>query len=572
MSMETHVFFHGPLPRKSALRRAMRELGFPFTLTPDTGPLEGQSGFMPMRLRGEDTGVEFDVFEGRQAIDEFTIEGIDPAFDRCANFRWGGDETEMLAGLCAAASLAQLVGGVVFDEAEDRLLTVDEAVAVARKNLVSVLKPDAPKHPGTRPADIRRYLKPLLRLRPDLVLCGRRLLVRPVRHIMRGAFLDRTSDKYAFNIVRHINPMCGGQNSLGFGGAPYELIWKVWQPYFLPLLFDTLAEDVFNLVGKVTNLSGYADLLIEKKHYTSLLIRALVLAGERDRAVALIDDFERERAGSEQTYASWIAQQRELFTRDIRTICADAHRDEEIMAKALKLGDAWEPSPFPAELPPGARRSVDEPTFIPTPWLPKTPNLIVDPPQQTGAILFADQWLRPDDRIVFLAPLTREEAQRRHDAREDYCLAVRLAGGELLVLHHVSIWHPRDPGWKANPGHAPAKTYYLWVHGTANRLFARFSESWREPRQLFMGSVDIRTLEWTTAWHCFNDVEEKEITIYDPPSQRGERERIKRSMTESEVELCTRLLPAFGEFEDLLERANVYLSLAGYGRFTSQLT
>ena len=43
-------------------------------------------------------------------------------------------------------------------------------------------------------------------------------------------------------------------------------------------------------------------------------------------------------------------------------------------------------------------------------------------------------------------------------------------------------------------------------------------------------------------------------------------------MTESEVELCTRSLPGFGEFEDLLERANVYLSLAGYGRFTSQLT
>jgi hypothetical protein len=572
MSMETHVFFRGPLPRKSALRRAMRELGFPFTLTPDTGTLEGQSGFMPMRLRGEDTGVEFDVFEGREALDEFSVESIDPAFDRCANFRWGGDETEMLAGLCAAAALAKLVDGVVFDEAEDRLLTVDEAAAVARKNLTVVLKPDAPKHPGTRPADIRRYLKPLLKLRPDLILRGRRLLVRPVRHIMRGAFFDRTSDKYVFNVVRHINPMCGSQDSLGFGGATYESIWKVWQPYFLPLLFDTLAEDVFDLVGKVTNLSGYADLLIEKKHYTSLLIRALVLAGERDRAAALIDDFERERAGSEQTYASWVAQQREFFIRDIRTICADAHRDEEIMAKALKLGDAWEPSPFPVELSPAARRSVDEPTFIPTPWLPKTPNLIVDPPQQTGAILFADQWLRPDDRIVFLAPLTREEAQRRHDAREDYCLAVRLAGGELLVLHHVSIWHPRDPGWKTNPGHVPAKTYYLWVHGIANRLFARFSESWREPRQLFMGSVDIRTLEWTTAWHCFNDVEEKEITIYDPPSQRGERDRIKRSMTESEVELCTRLLPAFGEFEDLLERANVYLSLAGYGRFTSQLT
>jgi hypothetical protein len=28
---------------------------------------------------------------------------IEPGFDRSANFRWGGDETEMLAGMCAAA-------------------------------------------------------------------------------------------------------------------------------------------------------------------------------------------------------------------------------------------------------------------------------------------------------------------------------------------------------------------------------------------------------------------------------------------------------------------------------------
>ena len=37
MSMETHVFFRGKLPTKSALSRAMKELGFPFSITPSTG-------------------------------------------------------------------------------------------------------------------------------------------------------------------------------------------------------------------------------------------------------------------------------------------------------------------------------------------------------------------------------------------------------------------------------------------------------------------------------------------------------------------------------------------------------
>ena len=65
------------------------------------------------------------------------------------------------------------------------------------------MKPEDAKHPGTRPADLKRYLKPLLKQRSDLVLIGRLLLIRPVRHIVRGVFFDRTSDKYQFEIVRY---------------------------------------------------------------------------------------------------------------------------------------------------------------------------------------------------------------------------------------------------------------------------------------------------------------------------------------------------------------------------------
>ena len=44
MSMETHVFFRGKLPTKAALSRAMKELGFSFSISPSTGSL------MPGRL------------------------------------------------------------------------------------------------------------------------------------------------------------------------------------------------------------------------------------------------------------------------------------------------------------------------------------------------------------------------------------------------------------------------------------------------------------------------------------------------------------------------------------------
>jgi hypothetical protein len=73
----------------------------------------------------------------------FAAAGVDASFERRASFRWGGGFQEAVAGMCAAAALAKLVNGVIFDEAENRLLSVDEAIAVARKNLKALPKPPA---------------------------------------------------------------------------------------------------------------------------------------------------------------------------------------------------------------------------------------------------------------------------------------------------------------------------------------------------------------------------------------------------------------------------------------------
>jgi hypothetical protein len=131
----THVFFRGKLPTRAALSRAMKELGFPFSITPAAGSLEQQSGFMPMKRRGEETGVEFDVYSDHAAVEEFADVGVDAGFERRASLRWDGDFQEAVAGMSAAAALAKLMNGVVFDEAEDRLLSIDAAIALARKNL-----------------------------------------------------------------------------------------------------------------------------------------------------------------------------------------------------------------------------------------------------------------------------------------------------------------------------------------------------------------------------------------------------------------------------------------------------
>src|SRR3954453_12182322 len=193
-----YVFFCGKLPSKAMLSRALRVLGFPFRIKTLAGPLEKQSGYMPMMLWDEETGVEFHVEDGSSAIPEFIQLDIDPPLDRIASFRWGCDIKECAAGRCCAAALSKLLDGAAFDESGGKLLAPDDTVALARNALKSISKPTAMRRLGTRPAHIKQFLKSLLEMRSDLAMVGRALVIRPVRHVLRGAYFGRTSDPYAF--------------------------------------------------------------------------------------------------------------------------------------------------------------------------------------------------------------------------------------------------------------------------------------------------------------------------------------------------------------------------------------
>src|SRR5262249_21007619 len=81
MSTGVYVFFAGQLPTKAELQQALQELEFPFSIKTARGSLERQSGYMPMRLDRQDTGVEFDLEGGRTTIEELLPDGVDPAFD-----------------------------------------------------------------------------------------------------------------------------------------------------------------------------------------------------------------------------------------------------------------------------------------------------------------------------------------------------------------------------------------------------------------------------------------------------------------------------------------------------------
>jgi hypothetical protein len=144
MSTEMNVFFQGELPDTAALTRTMQELGFPISFAPQHYPLEGQAGFRPMLVRGKASGTELHIDEGRDAIKEIAIperlKDIDPRFDRSVSFRFGGNWNELLCGICAAAAVAKLVDGIVYEPQDGALWPLNHAISEARKMIAIVEK------------------------------------------------------------------------------------------------------------------------------------------------------------------------------------------------------------------------------------------------------------------------------------------------------------------------------------------------------------------------------------------------------------------------------------------------
>jgi hypothetical protein len=561
MSMEIHVLFRGRLPGKAALTRTMKALGFPLAIVPAKGALEGQNGFMPMRLQREETGVEFDVFDGRTAVDELSSGlNVDPQLDRSANFRWGGDESEMLCALCAAAALAKLVDGVMLDAQEDRLLSAGEAIDAARDILKTNLKPDA-KPMGTGPAHIKRYLKPLLQQRSDLVLIGRLLLVRPVRHLMRGVLFDR-AHKGCFRLWTYLKPLYetqgfGDEIRYGYARRIHDL--SVREPHFEPLLMETLA-DILDEIGPITTLADLAPMLSGTMWVDQARIRALFLAGERERA----EDFAREtEPRHRESCKGWLEAQQRFLSRDVAEVCAERRADEAKLADALKLGDVWEPSPFPVELPPEERASrSSEPAFHATPWIPRPTWLFGEMPERPGEVRFARATNDCRGRKVLEIELTPEQAKERHLLRETYVLAARLPDG-LLSL----VWHVRLGGASTPPPFAHLDMlYYVHLVGSAQTAIAQIEQRYDDFSVTHLNDFDVydSRLVAPSIWSCRVELGAGERRNYDDRDD-GKHVYTKAPLSPSERDLITTSVPTFGEYADVANRLRLFLRAAGFG-------
>ena len=143
MSMEMRVYFAGSPPSCEAVENAMAAIDLPFKITEHVD-LAKHSGYLPMKYGtgddAHDTGTEVYFDAKASTIEEFELKGVDPSFTTEISFSFGRDMMECVAAEALAAAIAKLTGGIVYEDTEGVLKTVDEAIALAHANLPAALK------------------------------------------------------------------------------------------------------------------------------------------------------------------------------------------------------------------------------------------------------------------------------------------------------------------------------------------------------------------------------------------------------------------------------------------------
>jgi hypothetical protein len=562
MAMEIHVLFRGKLPSKAALQSALRELGFPFSIKPATGSLERQDGFMPMLLAREETGAEFDVFEGRAAVEEIGGKDVDARFDRVANFRWGGDMRECASAVCGAAALAKLVDGVVLEEEEGKLLSVDEAIEIARQVFSKVPKRSTPTARPRRP-DLTCVLKPLLDKRSDLVLLEDRLAITPVRHLLRGATIRWSPKSASWNVYRFVQPLF--QETGIFSG---EIVFTVWggDPDAQAMLLDGLAGDVFPAVGRIASLDDLLDAMRAEQFGPKFLRVTMLLTGGNEQAREYVTKCEQENQLPGQSGGTllWLAGEREKGF-------AEYHEREAEAARRFKIESIWKPSPFPAEETENGRgTSASDPSFALTPWPEYSTSWRHDPPTEPGATCFADSWLTRGSRPFLKTPLPRDEAERRHRNYDPYFLAARLPEGPLMIFSiFVAGGAVRRSDGSIDEGQPmPLKTYGITVYGSRGRVLgSQFHEEFDQRGILRMQNINIRQHDGSGGyiWYSHINVAEGYKIIHD---YRGNQHtNTRRPVTDTDRSCCLLPVPAFGEFNIFWNCISTYIENEGFGAF-----
>jgi hypothetical protein len=218
----------------------------------------------------------------------------------------------------------------------------------------------------TTSRQVKQLLSPLLERHDDLAVIGHWLIVRPVRHVLRGVILERTGDASRFRPRWAVTNLCEPQTSFPVSWGAMIVgkgRWRWDNPTLQNDLFHAIEEQALPSLRSIQTLDDFVAFTSSRErfpltYFYGYLLRKVgldIARGDLEAAKSvcaklatghtkwsmplLRDDFIRVT----ETLCPLLAR------NDVRALAKLLHEWEAITVQNLKVADLWDRTPFPLE-------------------------------------------------------------------------------------------------------------------------------------------------------------------------------------------------------------------------------
>jgi hypothetical protein len=220
----------------------------------------------------------------------------------------------------------------------------------------------------TTVAQVKQVVQPLLQRNPDLALVGRMIVVRPVHHLLRGIYVDRSIDPDDFVPTRTLSTLFQPEKRIGFswGGRVHapDGKWDINDASLMTMMCEQIEKEALPPLRSITTIDEFVNYTSKERfphEYLDLydLTKIFVDVARGDLAAAgsicnyLVTDGAKKRylTPRPERYVRATTELCPLIAANDRVGLARLlHSYEAESAKNLKLDKLWEPTPFPIEM------------------------------------------------------------------------------------------------------------------------------------------------------------------------------------------------------------------------------
>ena len=210
--------------------------------------------------------------------------------------------------------------------------------------------------------DVRNLLRPLLERRPELVLIGRFVFIKPVYHLLRGVYVGGSGfNPKSFRARRTIQLLVPDGGHRGAGDRLREKLedgtstayWDITRPESMTQLVETVDEILTAFTG-ITTLEDYYDYVRgiggfwpETYAIKECEVLMPVLEGDFELAINILKNYPDVLYDLNQREPSF---HQALLAGDRAEVVRILHEWEEATVMRCRIEKIWQRTPFPLEL------------------------------------------------------------------------------------------------------------------------------------------------------------------------------------------------------------------------------